>query len=357
MSTYTSVKRILRLTGAAVLASGVILAGGGGSAWADTPSQAGWWTATNPGTGFGAPSPPAPPDVPPNGLLVEGGGDSPTAYAAVVYEVPSGSTVGDLILTVASNGGQPDATPATNLQLCPLKSVAISAEHGGPMSDAPSYSTSHCVTSGASSSGGSYTFKVSALVSDGALAVAILPTTPTDRVVFSQPGSNSLAVQSGSSSSPAAVGGSDGSFGSTGSATGSPVGAPSGTSGGSVGSAVFSPRGTPTPPAVSVGAVPAGAADSLAGPSPALTLSGGASVATHGATPAPPAGPPAATSGSPAANSFNPADFAYSSLKPPPAKAWAVGGLVAAVIVGAVLWLIVGRSAGRAAVARQREAA
>lgn len=338
-----------RLSGLAAgtfaLCASVMLVGGG-PVQADAPSQAGWWTATNPGAGFGIPSPPPPPDVPPNGLLIEGGQSSPTAYAAVVYDVPQGAAVGKLTLTVATQGGQPDATPATNLQACPLQSAAISPEQGGPMSDAPAYSKSHCLTGGASSSGGSYSFNVSALVTDGALALAILPTTPTDRVVFAPPGAESLQIQqtdgSGSGSS-GALGSSTDSNASTGSsgdpssgATGSPVAAEAG--GGSVS---FGSSPAVNAPGTSTASPSSAAAPALAAP----PLSGGT-----GARPSNPAGTSAAPSARQTpAGSYNASEFAYASLSPPPAKAWAVGALVAAILAGVALWTAAGRAAARAA--------
>lgn len=333
------------VAGTFALGASVLLVGGG-PVQADAPSQAGWWTATNAGAGFGIPSPPPPPDVPPNGLLVEGGQRSPTAYAAVVYDVPQGAVVGKLTMTVATEGGQPDATPATNLQVCPLQSAAISPEQGGPMSDAPAYSTGHCLTGGASSSGGSYSFNVSALVTDGALAVAILPTTPTDRVVFAPPGADSLQIQqtagSGSGSS-GALGSSTDSNASTGSAgdvpsgaTGSPVAPGAGGGAVSVGS---SPAVTAA--GTSTASPPSGTAPALAAP----PLSGGT-----GAQPSSPSVPNAAPATRQAsAGSYNPSEFAYASLSPPPAKAWAVGALVAAVLAGVIIWTAAGRAAARAA--------
>lgn len=343
-------KRLSGLVAGTLALSASVLLLGGGPVQADAPSQAGWWTATNPGAGFGIPSPPPPPDVPPDGLLVEGGQRSPTAYAAVVYDVPEGAAVGNLTITVATEGGQPDATPATNLQVCPLQSAAISPEQGGPMSDAPAYSTSHCLTSGASSSDGSYSFKVSALVTDRALAVAILPTTPTDRVVFAPPGADSLQIQqtagSGSGSS-GAIGSPTDSNPSTGSSssdpssgpTSSPVAADAGGGAASVGSspAVTAPGSSPTS-----AASPALATPPLVGGTGSQPSSGaGANTA------------PAARQAS--AGSYNASEFAYASISPPPANAWAVAALVAATLIGAVMWTAAGRAAARAAL-REPEA-
>ena len=73
----------VRLLAAAVLAAAVSLFLAPSAAHADGPAATGWWTATNPGSVLGSPTPPPPPDVPADGLLIEGGADgTPTAFAA-----------------------------------------------------------------------------------------------------------------------------------------------------------------------------------------------------------------------------------------------------------------------------------
>jgi len=159
-------------------------------AGADAPRDQGWWTVTNPG---GLPTaPPAPPDVPAKGLLVQGGGGgAPTAFAAVLYELTPGSTAGTLTLTLAPNSAM---TPSTTLQLCSLLQPINHPDQGGPMSDAPPYDCAHKVTA-APAPDGKYQFDASGLVSNGLVAVAILPTGPVDRVVLSAPDANSLATE------------------------------------------------------------------------------------------------------------------------------------------------------------------
>ena len=187
----------------------------GTSARADVPSEQGWWTSANPGGvgGVAAPaSPPAPPDVPQNGLLVQGGPTSTSgaadtgaaAFAALIYQLPDGATVGPLTLSVAASSA---TTPTTTLELCALTTQQFRAEQGGPMSDAPAFDCTKNVTAAQSSS--SYQFNVASLVSNGALAVAILPTSPTDRVVLSQPGDQSLTVQQGTTTTTFSSGSSD----------------------------------------------------------------------------------------------------------------------------------------------------
>ena len=183
-------RRLLLACVVAVMALGVIAA----PARADAPRDQGWWTATNPG---GLPTaPPAPPDVPGNDLLIQGGGGgAPTAFAAVLYELSPGTTVSNLTLTIAPNSAM---TPSTTLQICPLLQPINHPEQGGPMSDAPPYNCAHKVTAAPGADAKSYQFNAADLVSNGLLAVAILPSGPVDRVVLSAPDANSLTTQQGS---------------------------------------------------------------------------------------------------------------------------------------------------------------
>lgn len=167
---------------------------------ADAPEQQGWWTVLNPGIGGLSAPAPIPPDVPSNGLLVEGGptASSPAAFAALLYSLGQGASASTLTLQVTSNSA---TTPNSTLEVCPLSSDSFNAQEGGPASAAPSYDCTKKVTASASSNGTSYQFDASSLVSNGTLAVAVLPTSPSDRVVFNAPDSNSLAVQAPSTSS------------------------------------------------------------------------------------------------------------------------------------------------------------
>jgi hypothetical protein len=166
------------------------------TARADAPSQQGWWTVTNPG-GLPTPSLSAGPDVPAKGLLVEGGGQKPSAIAALIYPLSQGATVSDLTLKVAPNT---ITTTGVTLQVCPLVSSTINAQEGGPMADAPQYDCAHQTT--ATPHGSSYQFNVASLASAGTLAVAILPTKGSDRVVFDQPDASSLAVRAAAALTP-----------------------------------------------------------------------------------------------------------------------------------------------------------
>jgi hypothetical protein len=193
-------------------AAALTVLGGAHPAGAAAPDQQGWWTTANQGSipEVGQPAPaPSPPDVPAKGLLVEGpsgsavggatsstpvGGTSsaPLAYAGLVYYLPIGATASTLTLSVTKNSA---STPMATLELCPLVNPVLNPEEGGPSTDAPPYDCTHNVSAGPNTGGTAYQFQVSNLVADGSLGVAILPTSPTDRVVLDQPDANSLTEQ------------------------------------------------------------------------------------------------------------------------------------------------------------------
>jgi hypothetical protein len=276
-------------------------------AGAMAPDQQGWWTSLDAGSvpEVGSLPSPTPPDVPAQGLLVEGPSSSPVAYAALVYYLPVGSTASTLTLTIAANSA---STPGTTLELCPLVNPVLNPEQGGPTSDAPAYDCTKNLSAGPDSAGSGYQFQVSSFVSDGSLAVVILPTGLTDRVVFDQPDANSLAVQS------------------------PPAGAPSQTQSPSPGVTPNPTSGTPIPEATAI---------------PTLGIS------DFGATPnpAPGAGAPASTGSAPPATAA-PAQASPESYAAVPALRTLEGDnaspLMVALVVaglsgGGALWLITGR--------------
>lgn len=304
-------KRLLHLLGSATLVTVAVLWSATPAASADAPAAAGWWTSLNPGSTLGSPTPPPPPDVPADGLLIEGGADaSPTAFAGLVYQLPAGVTASRLTLTVASNSA---TTPASSLELCPLTNPAVIADHGGPMSDAPTYRCTRKVTAAPSTDGKTYRFNAALLVVDSALAVAVLPTAGTDRVVLAAPSASSLTVVPGASSTdaggqvpPAAVG---------------------------AGASSFTSPSQPSAPDPGLAAAPSTVLDI-----PAVT-SGGVPVAA-GPSSAVAAAPP------PPTPSFQASSFAPSSSPTRPA---ALALVVAVLLVGGGLWEAAGRSATRAA--------
>lgn len=174
-----------------------------------SPEAHGWWWQGNSGALTGSPMPTAPADVPQGGMLIEGGlgstsgqndscdslmtspGSACAAYGAITYVLPPGTTAATLSLTVAS---QASDTPGSTLELCPLHDSQLKAEQGGPISDGPSFRCVVNVTSSTTPTQLTFQFPVASLISSDHLAVAVLATSPTDRIVLEPPSSTSLEV-------------------------------------------------------------------------------------------------------------------------------------------------------------------
>jgi hypothetical protein len=187
--------------GGAVAALLVATIGLGPSASADAPFAYGWWSATNLGplpTAGGAlpdvlgPIAVATPDVPADGMLVQGGALGPIAFAALVYDLGPDGAAAQLVLPVAEGT---TVVPGTTLRLCPLSEPDIRPDVGGPMADAPAYDCSTEVTGTANPEGTAFAFDVAELLVEGVLAVALLPSLPADRVVFAKPGDDTLLAE------------------------------------------------------------------------------------------------------------------------------------------------------------------
>jgi hypothetical protein len=166
-----------------------------GTAHAQAPDATGWWTATH---HAGAPlAPPAPPDVAPGDLLLQGGdvqrnlpgtAPAPTAYAALRYALPEGAGVTALTLTLAS-GAQ-----ATDVRAYPTTTTWQPAE-AGAIEDAPPPDLSRVVPGELSADGTTLTFPgIGKLASDsGVLSVALIPGV-ADRLVVLHPTATALTV-------------------------------------------------------------------------------------------------------------------------------------------------------------------
>ena len=182
VSKQTAMKKLV--VGAALAVAGLVLMAGPVGAQEADSIEAGWWTS----------SPLPPPDAPADGLVVQGSlqSESPTAYAAVSATLSSGSTALSLTLQVAEGSA---STPGSTLALCPLTDAFTPAQ-GGAADGGPAYdcATSQ-VTATASEDGTSYTWDISGMPTTDAVAVAVVPTTPTDRVVFSKPTTASVTVE------------------------------------------------------------------------------------------------------------------------------------------------------------------
>ena len=141
---------------------------------------AGWWTS----------SPLPAPDVPSGGLSVQGGPDAsnPVAFSALSFALGAGEKATSVRLAVTANSG---TTPNAQLMACAL-TTPLTPASGGAMNQAPKYDCGSKATASPSSDGKTYSFDVSGIPATGALAIAILPTQATDRVVFDAPTTSSL---------------------------------------------------------------------------------------------------------------------------------------------------------------------
>jgi hypothetical protein len=232
-------------------------------------------------------------------------------------------------------------TPNSVLQLCVLHGPAFQPEQGGPAADAPSFDCSRNASASRSGTDTAYKFDVTSLVSDGELAIAILPTSPADRVVLDQPGVQSLAVQTSSvgagsgGSTPAATGPAIGASGTTPAVTGSPAG--SDVTGAPGGSSVVGAPASGTAPGV------AGTASDTPSPAPSLsqTLDGAATAnPSPGGAERTSTQPTGATAVTGPTQQLTAASSSGGEVSP-----LGLGVLLAAVVIGAILWTAAGRSA------------
>jgi hypothetical protein len=162
---------------------------------AGAPTRQGWWTSLNflrpnvPGVAFPVTYPP---DVPEDGLYIGGGSSSPEAYAALTYQLPQGLSLTTLTLHVAPSSF---TSTASALLVCPLQpeSLNFTPVQGGDTKNAPHYDCSHSAKGTANATANTFSFDVRSLINGNQLAIAIVPSLPSDRAVFSHPGDGSLS--------------------------------------------------------------------------------------------------------------------------------------------------------------------
>lgn len=330
--------RAVQLVVACTVASVATLGPWAATADAAGPVRQGWWTEANAGRGV---SLPGPSDVPARGLLVQGGTGSksgtsdggPFAFSALVYTIGNGMSADTLTLVASASSG---TNPASTLELCPLESSTWTPVQGGAMGKAPGYSCRSNAT--AAASGGKYRFKVADLVTNGDLAVAVLPTSPVDRVVLTQPDADSLTVGPNSPAAGTTVPSGAGFGGQP--AGGSAVPTPASSGGGGSGQAGPSQAG---PGGGTQTALAGGAQTSGSGPSSGTapdvasppTMAAPSPTGSSGHSSAQAAGAPAGTANA----SF---DVGHHSSGGPP---WAAFVALAALVAAGVSWLAAGRSA------------
>ena len=199
--------RILRAAcAAAVVLSAWCLAGGRGAA-ADLNEVSWWWRGN-----AGPAAVPAPPTVPPGGLLVAGAPDGATAIAAVRYTLAKGESNPVLNLKVADNGDQGGAQAV--VAACVAGSAWAGSEQGGPWASKPNAACATGSVQGLRSDDGkTWTFALGPLVVAGEVNVVITPGSvapgapvgSTFSVAFTPPTSASLSTTPGGGSSDAGL--------------------------------------------------------------------------------------------------------------------------------------------------------
>lgn len=152
---------------------------------ADAPLAAGWWNLAHQ-----AVAPPAPPDVGPTDLLVQGG-PQPSAVAALRFVVPDGAGVGPLVLPLAE-GGAPARAEA--VLACPTTTAWEPAANGA-WAAAPTWSCERSSAAVLAADGASLVVPdiVRLVTEDGTLSFALVPG-PSDRVVLAAPPATALLV-------------------------------------------------------------------------------------------------------------------------------------------------------------------
>ncbi len=148
------------------------------------PTTYGWWTQTNiAGIGSGDP------DVPPGGMLVQNLPTGPAAVSALSFSLPDGATTKELAVSISG-------TPAITLPplACPATGPVESAE-GGPWEEHPAYDCQNPVYGEVNAEKTRILFAVEGLAKGRSLSVVILAGGPTDRIVFSEPGPETLTIK------------------------------------------------------------------------------------------------------------------------------------------------------------------
>jgi hypothetical protein len=187
------------------LAAGAMLVGTTAGLWlllapatghAQEPDISAWWNAAN--AGDPAPAPPPPPDVPDGDLLVQGSnagvpatplGAAPATAQAVAglrFDLQPTDVVGALRLVVDG-----DPPPQVSVVACRAAETFGSASNGS-WSKVPAYDGDACVD-GKLDDDAVVFADAAELVADARLSVVILPGA-LDRVVFEQPGADTLEV-------------------------------------------------------------------------------------------------------------------------------------------------------------------
>jgi hypothetical protein len=193
--------RTVRLTGAVIGMTPLLLAALVGSAAADAPTKSGWWNAAT-ANGVALPMP----TTGAGDLHVSQGPTSPTAYAAVGYELAGQAIAGaTLRLKVTANS----TVGTIDVMACPTKDATWKAGDDQAYDTAPAYDCAAGSRGLVSADGTAVTFLLDAgqLLAGTAYSLAVVPTagaTPFS-ADFAKPDATSLDVELAPTEQPAAV--------------------------------------------------------------------------------------------------------------------------------------------------------
>lgn len=178
--------------------------------YADAPTSQGWWSSANQGV-----QPPAPPDVPEDGLLVQGGaarplapgvptvggtpaaGVSTQALSALTFAVPSGAVVESLVLKLA---GDPPAS--TTVFACAITGPYRPAQNG-EFAKRPPYDCARNSVPKLDPAKGTLSFSsdLTGLVQNGSLSLMLVPG-DVDRIILQKPGATALVLRRSGTGAP-----------------------------------------------------------------------------------------------------------------------------------------------------------
>jgi hypothetical protein len=134
------------------------------------------------------------PDVPPDGLLVQGDGTAtPVAIAALAYKLPSRMVAHSLTLAIDASSAPVAQAASSKLEVCPLTSPKFTPAQGGAFEDAPKYNCKNHVIATPTKSA-TYNFSIGSLHLASPFGVAVVPTATASRVVLDEPTGKSLVT-------------------------------------------------------------------------------------------------------------------------------------------------------------------
>lgn len=186
-----------------------------GPALAAAPTLQGWWNSAHQGI-----QPPTPPDVPADGLLVQGAAAQPIApgtpglggtpaepisiqaLSALTFTVPAGSDVESLVLKIAGSPPQ-----STSVYACPVTGPYQPVQNG-EFAERPPFDCTTSATPILDPVGGTLGFgsDLAGLVSKGSLSFVLLPG-GAERLVLQKPDAKALVLtqSGGTTGAPGAI--------------------------------------------------------------------------------------------------------------------------------------------------------